>query len=58
MTTSMVVSHRLASVRAVDVILVLKSGRMEAFGRHEELIRVSPTYQSLHEMQMDGSRAP
>ena len=37
-----------------DQILVLKSGRMESLGRHEELIRVSPTYQVLHEMQMEG----
>lgn len=53
-TTSIVISHRLASVRGADQILVLKSGRVESLGRHEELIRVSPTYQVLHEMQMQG----
>jgi ATP-binding cassette, subfamily B, multidrug efflux pump len=53
-TTSIVVSHRLASVREADQILVLKGGRVESLGRHEELIRVSPTYQILHEMQMEG----
>jgi ABC-type multidrug transport system fused ATPase/permease subunit len=51
-TTSIVVSHRLNSVREADHILVLQQGRMEAFGRHEELIRLSSTYQTLHEMQM------
>jgi ATP-binding cassette subfamily B protein len=51
-TTSIVVSHRLNSVREADHILVLQQGRMEAFGRHEELIRSSSTYQTLHEMQM------
>lgn len=53
-TTSIVISHRLASVRGADQILVLKGGRVESLGRHEELIRVSPTYQVLHEMQMEG----
>lgn len=53
-TTSIVISHRLASVRGADQILVLKSGRVESLGRHEELIRVSPTYQVLHEMQIQG----
>jgi ATP-binding cassette subfamily B multidrug efflux pump len=53
-TTSIVVSHRLASVREADTILVLRGGKVESTGRHEELIRVSPTYQSLHEMQMEG----
>jgi len=55
-TTSIVVSHRLASVREADLILVLKHGKMEALGRHEELVRTSPTYQVLHEMQMEGRK--
>jgi ATP-binding cassette subfamily B multidrug efflux pump len=53
-TTSLVVSHRLASVRSADQILVLNAGRAEACGRHEELVRTSPTYQMLNEMQMEG----
>lgn len=51
-TTSIVVSHRLNSVREADLILVLKHGKVEGLGRHEELVRTSPTYQTLHEMQM------
>lgn len=53
-TTSIVVSHRLASVVECDKIIVLNSGRMEGCARHEDLIRTSPTYQSLHAMQMEG----
>lgn len=49
--TSIIVSHRLASVRHADQILVLRGGRVEALGRHEELIRTSGTYQCLNEMQ-------
>ncbi len=53
-TTSIIVSHRLASVRRADLILVLKHGKVEALGRHEELVRTSPTYQVLNEMQMEA----
>lgn len=53
-TTSIVVSHRLNSVREADHILVLQHGKMEALGAHDELLRSSSTYQTLHEMQMAG----
>lgn len=55
-TTSIVVSHRLASVRDFDKILVLRHGRVESFGRHEELVKHSPTYQHLFAMQSEGGR--
>lgn len=55
-TTSIVVSHRLASVREFDQILVLRGGRLENAGRHEELVLSSPTYQSLHTMQTEEAR--
>lgn len=53
-TTSIVVSHRLASVRSADQILVLSRGRMEALGRHEDLMAQSETYRTLQKMQNDG----
>lgn len=55
-TTSIIISHRLNSVRAADQILVMKQGKVESLGRHEELIRLSPTYQTLHEMQMEARK--
>jgi ATP-binding cassette subfamily B multidrug efflux pump len=50
-TTSIVVSHRLASVRDADQILVLQNGRAEAVGSHAELLSRSSTYQALSQMQ-------
>lgn len=50
-TTSIVVSHRLASLKDSDQILVLSKGRIEARGRHDELLRDSPIYKTLSEMQ-------
>jgi ATP-binding cassette subfamily B protein len=52
-TTSIVVSHRLASVREADQILVLNKGRIEGMGRHSELLKSSATYRQLEEMQME-----
>ncbi|MGE0526285.1 MAG: ABC transporter ATP-binding protein [Bdellovibrionales bacterium] len=51
-TTSIVVSHRLASLRLADQILVLHNGTVEALGRHEDLLISSPTYQRLNQMQI------
>ncbi len=56
-TTSIVVSHRLASVRDADQILVLTGGKIEAQGRHHELLRSSPTYKILQEMQSGSGKA-
>lgn len=52
-TTSIVVSHRLASVRWADQILVLNRGAVETAGRHEELLDRSPIYKQIFEMQME-----
>ena len=53
-TTSLIVSHRLASVRQADHILVLNDGHAECFGRHQDLLRSSATYRALHDMQMEA----
>lgn len=55
--TSIVVSHRLASVRWADKILVLKEGQIETSGRHDDLILKSPIYKELFEMQMENEPA-
>ncbi len=49
--TSIIVSHRLASVQHTDFCLVLKEGRVEAIGPLSELLQSSPTFQILSEMQ-------
>jgi ATP-binding cassette subfamily B protein len=49
--TTLVIAHRLATVKKVDRILVLNHGRVEAIGRHEDLIRENPLYARLAELQ-------
>jgi ABC-type multidrug transport system fused ATPase/permease subunit len=45
--TTIVIAHRLSTVRLADKILVVDKGRVVAEGRHDELMRVSPLYARL-----------
>jgi len=49
--TTLVVAHRLSTLREADRILVLANGTVEAFATHEELLRMSSTYQELWKAQ-------
>jgi ATP-binding cassette subfamily B multidrug efflux pump len=49
--TVLIVSHRLATLKHADRIIVFLRGEIEAIGAHEELLRTSPTYRRLHELQ-------
>jgi ATP-binding cassette subfamily B protein len=49
--TTLVIAHRLATVRKADRILVLDQGSIVAEGKHEELIEDNPLYARLSELQ-------
>jgi ATP-binding cassette, subfamily B, bacterial len=51
--TTILVTHRLASVRMADRIFVLKQGRLIEQGTHEELLRQEGEYAALWTMQAD-----
>ncbi len=50
--TTFVIAHRLSTVHAADLILVLDKGRIVARGRHEELLKSSPLYGSIYQQQL------
>ena len=50
--TTIVIAHRLATVRAADQIVVLDAGRVLDRGRHDELYERCDLYRSLCDLQM------
>jgi ATP-binding cassette, subfamily B, multidrug efflux pump len=50
--TSIVISHRISTVRDADQIVVLDAGRVVEKGRHDELIRLGGYYAELHKKQL------
>ncbi len=49
--TSIVIAHRLSTVRTADVIFALKDGRIVERGTHEELLAAGGLYADLYEIQ-------
>jgi ABC-type multidrug transport system fused ATPase/permease subunit len=50
--TSLVIAHRLSTVRHADRILVFNHGKIVESGTHEELIKCDGTYRLLVETQL------
>ena len=53
--TSILISHRVSTVRSADLILVLDQGRVVERGRHDELIERDGLYAELHRKQLRSS---
>jgi ATP-binding cassette subfamily B protein len=56
--TTLIIAHRLATVRKVDQILVMDHGRIVASGRHDELVAENGLYARLAALQFRDSPAP
>tara|TARA_Y100000589_G_scaffold84405_1_gene78372 strand:+ start:5542 stop:7266 length:1725 start_codon:yes stop_codon:yes gene_type:complete len=51
--TSIIISHRISTIKKVDKILVLEDGAVVEQGSHSELIHLKGTYQKLASLQFD-----
>ena len=51
--TSIVIAHRLSTVKNADVILVVRDGKIVEQGRHEELMRLRGHYYRLYTRQYE-----
>ena len=62
--TSLVIAHRLSTVLAADLILVVEGGRVVEHGRHDELLAANGAYARLYQEQFaphseqEGTPAP
>ncbi|MFC9551230.1 ABC transporter ATP-binding protein [Rhodococcus sp. NPDC056960] len=51
--TAVVIAHRLSTVRAADLILVVEAGRIVERGTHTELLAAGGRYEELYRTQFD-----
>ncbi|MCF0206939.1 MAG: ATP-binding cassette domain-containing protein, partial [Bacteroidales bacterium] len=49
--TSIVVAHRLSTIKNADLIVVLNEGKIVEVGKHDELLELKGVYYKLHNLQ-------
>ena len=49
--TTIIISSRVSTVNKLDKIIVLNDGNLEAFDKPENLLKISPTYKKMVELQ-------
>ena len=56
--TSILISHRISTVKHADLILVLEDGKIAEQGNHKELLKQNGIYADMHQQQLlEGSKA-
>jgi len=56
--TSIVIAHRLATIKGADVIFVVNDGRIVETGNHAELFALGGLYSNLYNTQFDANEIP
>lgn len=55
--TTLVIAHRLSTVRHANQIVVLEDGRISGIGKHEQLLNENALYQRLVSQQLLGGQS-
>jgi len=55
--TTIIIAHRLSTVRYADKIIVMHDGEIAQMGTHEELLKSKGIYHELHELQFGRRKA-
>jgi ATP-binding cassette subfamily B protein/subfamily B ATP-binding cassette protein MsbA len=55
--TTIIVAHRLSTIRRADRIIVLEAGQSAAQGTHSQLVAREGTYRRLYRLQFEGDSA-
>jgi ABC-type multidrug transport system fused ATPase/permease subunit len=55
--TTFTIAHRLSTLRAADLILVVDRGTVVASGSHEALLRTNALYRELWDTQRVGTKS-
>ena len=53
-TTTIMIAHRLSSVRNMDKILVMENGALKEMGTHDELMRLGGLYYEMFTKQAEN----
>ena len=54
--TVFVIAHRLSTIKNADKIVVMLDGQIEAFGKHQKLLKTSLVYKNLYKRQFIGDQ--
>ena len=53
-TTKIIIAQRISSVQDCDKIIVMKQGKIDAVGKHDELLKNNEIYKEVYESQTKG----
>lgn len=56
-TTVVIIAQRISSIQGANQIIVLKDGKMDGIGIHEQLIKENEMYREIYETQVKGADA-
>ena len=56
-TTKIFITQRISAIEDADLVVVLKEGKIDGTGTHEELLITNPIYRGMYEFQRKGAIA-